>query len=336
MFRKQMGALILILLCFNLNMALAWAPEQFYESAADLPSEVQNKLPEKAKYVTGLRNGNTIVVTMLLSATSKEVGIFRKLENRWQLRCWSAPLSNAGTANVSIGASNQNRLYIFVNQYCYTFQEKEDGSWRLLYLQGEEDVEFVPNGCWLVADENKRHYGTVRWPSLDTLDLESLPKTYAQTCEMVDSKNWAVVHNPNPDDRLHLRTAAIQTAASLGKYYNGTPVQVLTQDGAWSKVEIAGVQGYMMNAYLDSSSNMDLVPQAFPGLYLSDDALRRGTEVYDAPSEEAKLVGKLTAFNGVSSQMFILGVVGEGWLHVCTISGLHGYVRSVFFRQGNG
>ena len=128
MFRKRIAALSLILLCLNLNMALAWAPEQFYESAANLPSEVQNKLPEKAKYVTGLRNGNTIIVTMLLSATSKEVGIFRKLENRWQLRCWSAPLSNAGTTNVSIGASNPNRLYIFVNQYCYTFQEKEDGS----------------------------------------------------------------------------------------------------------------------------------------------------------------------------------------------------------------
>ena len=84
-----------------------------------------------------------------------------------------------------------------------------------------------------MAVENKRHYGTVRWPSLDTLNLESLPTTYAQACEMVDGKNWAVVHNPNPEDRLHLRTAANQAAASLGKYYNGTPVQVLTQDGAW-------------------------------------------------------------------------------------------------------
>ena len=38
----------------------------------------------------------------------------------------------------------------------------------------------------------------------------------------------AVVKNPDPQDRLNLREQPSETAASLGKYYNGVVVQSLS------------------------------------------------------------------------------------------------------------
>ncbi|MCL1963828.1 MAG: SH3 domain-containing protein [Firmicutes bacterium] len=63
---------------------------------------------------------------------------------------------------------------------------------------------------------------------------------------------WAVVNNPNPADRLNLRASPSVEAASLGKYYNGTVVEILLGNGAWCKVrvDVDGKIGYMMRKYL--------------------------------------------------------------------------------------
>ena len=49
----------------------------------------------------------------------------------------------------------------------------------------------------------------------------------------------AVVNNPNPQDRLHLRAKPSMPSQSFGKYYNGTPVKIIeyrTDD--WVKVVV--------------------------------------------------------------------------------------------------
>ncbi|MDR2505542.1 MAG: SH3 domain-containing protein [Oscillospiraceae bacterium] len=89
----------------------------------------------------------------------------------------------------------------------------------------------------------------------------------------------AVVNNPNPADRLNLRTAPSSGASSLGRYYNGTRVRILEYTNAdWVKVWIgpsAGVadgnhqdpnmgyiQGYMSRRYLAFGSAGDRVAWA--------------------------------------------------------------------------
>ncbi len=60
------------------------------------------------------------------------------------------------------------------------------------------------------------------------------------------------VYNPNPSDRLNLRASASDSAPSLGKYYNGTRVEVLgvMANSAWYHVRVDGRTGYMMAKYL--------------------------------------------------------------------------------------
>ncbi len=64
----------------------------------------------------------------------------------------------------------------------------------------------------------------------------------------------ATVNNPNPSDRLNLRESNSEQAASLGKYYNGTQVEVLGYGEAWHHVRVDGRIGFMMGRYLRMSA----------------------------------------------------------------------------------
>ena len=48
---------------------------------------------------------------------------------------------------------------------------------------------------------------------------------------------WAVVNNPDPEDRLNLRAEPSRASSSLGKYFNGVLVKVLERTGdGWAHV----------------------------------------------------------------------------------------------------
>ncbi|HIS95521.1 MAG TPA: SH3 domain-containing protein [Candidatus Ventricola gallistercoris] len=68
----------------------------------------------------------------------------------------------------------------------------------------------------------------------------------------------AVVDNgSDPDSRLNMRKEPSADSASLGKFYSGTEVEILSDAGdGWSQVSIGGGQnsldGYMMSDYLST------------------------------------------------------------------------------------
>lgn len=67
----------------------------------------------------------------------------------------------------------------------------------------------------------------------------------------ITAGSTVVVNNPDSTDRLNLRTQPSEDAPTLGKYYNGTYVQVLSDasDG-WVKVRVFDLEGYMMAKFL--------------------------------------------------------------------------------------
>lgn len=79
---------------------------------------------------------------------------------------------------------------------------------------------------------------------------------------------YAVVNNPNPNDRLNLRISPTREALSLGKYYNGVTVKILAYaDSAWAHVQVGDVVGYMMTQYLvvyDGGKNWKTVEPVMP------------------------------------------------------------------------
>jgi uncharacterized protein YgiM (DUF1202 family) len=75
--------------------------------------------------------------------------------------------------------------------------------------------------------------------------------------------------------RLHLRENMSTSSASLGLYYNGTPVNIIQDLGVWSLVNVYGKTGFMMNQFLTSTAPGSIVtpvpgaptaaPTALPG-----------------------------------------------------------------------
>jgi uncharacterized protein YgiM (DUF1202 family) len=121
----------------------------------------------------------------------------------------------------------------------------------------------------------------------------------------------AVVSNPNPADRLHLRTKADAKAASLGKYYNGVTVQVLSFefDGTWAKVRVDSLEGYMDLRYLAMGSAAGRVKSAIPQVVVNN-----GGKTLNLRAGQSTASASLGRYaDGTSVQ--VLGV-GATWYHV--------------------
>ena len=123
----------------------------------------------------------------------------------------------------------------------------------------------------------------------------------------------AVVNNPDPKDRLHLRKNAYGSADSLGKYYNGTVVVVLpdNKDNAeWIHVHIGNTEGYMEAKYLAFQASAGQIVSAQP-IVTIDNASGTGLNLRAGQSTDSAVIRLLP--NG--DQVTVLGL-SEDWLHV--------------------
>ncbi len=142
----------------------------------------------------------------------------------------------------------------------------------------------------------------------------------------------AVVNNPNPADRLHLRTRASEKADSLGKYYNGVNVEILEYtDANWVKARVAGVTGYMMRKYLAFGAAASRVQSAIPATRTVSAYINREPILLypSAKVDNNNYVIGLTTDTAVE----VLGVVGDNWLHVRSGS-YTGYILTKYIVSG--
>lgn len=67
----------------------------------------------------------------------------------------------------------------------------------------------------------------------------------------------AVVDNGSDlTSRLNMRAQPSRDAASLGKFYSGTVVEIVADAGdGWAQVSIGGIEGYMMAQYLSTDGS---------------------------------------------------------------------------------
>ena len=133
--------------------------------------------------------------------------------------------------------------------------------------------------------------------------------------------NSAVVNNPNSIDRLNLRTKLSQNAPTLGKYYSGTTVEVLSSDqNGWIKVRIHTLEGYMMTKYLAFGQDQFSVAYAMPSVKI-ENMNGTGLNLRQQQSSSSTSLGLYK--NG--STVCVLGV-SENWCHVQTEDGQVGFM----------
>ena len=235
---------------------------------------------------------------------------------------------------------------LWINGRCVTIQLLYSGKAGLEYiyddaLSTEESGGFLFFGDRTVWDDSAVpaqtiFYGDHPWGDITHIDWNTLPYNLAETSVQMDSSSFAMVVNPKPADRLHLREQADKRSRSQGKYYTGTPVTVSAQEGDWMLVVFGDWRswrrGYMMKQYLtfgQSGSALRLDLSAMPQLSSKDEKLK----VYKEP-----LVGDyIWHMNADWNTMKVIGIIGNEWYHVWfPATGEYGFVRQSDLSAGNG
>ena len=219
------------------------------------------------------------------------------------------------------------------------FQRMADGTWQLEWVMnsGAPSFDYNVEFCgvayeWTNQGTDGLYIGSLSsgMDNLLTIDLNQLPTSMESLISLVEPDGWAVVNNPNPADRLHLRVEPKRGAKSLGKFYNGTPVQVHEIKGDWCRVSIGldgHLEGWMMKEYLAFGEQMQDVDCVFPQLGLKEElqnALAHTNQ--DMSGEGYRMHGT----------MWIAGVVDDELYVILTNRGETGYMPQEWFWEGNG
>lgn len=214
------------------------------------------------------------------------------------------------------------------------FQRTFDGEWKLIWLTcyGEKETLNCSFGLntGTLMDTDTLRIGVLPF-DLFADDLTTLPCTSEELTAQLDRTGLAVVCNPDPNDRLHLRTKPSREADSLGKFWNGTPVQVLGERDGWCQVVIGTdgrLTGWMLKKYLVTGLKMDQVTPCFSQQILREDEAETKTPIYTDLT--------LTEQYCTHSSWHLMGVVND-WLYVVvTDEGETGYAPMEWFFDGNG
>ena len=336
---RRATLLIVALLLLLPTAGLAWAPEGWFDTVAALPEGIRDGLPADESFLACFYNGDTAYLCTEANSGARRVRVYRETGGSWSLLIRSVLFPHGNGYDASFGSTSRDKLYLFSGEACFVFAETAGGEWRLSYVQTQQEWSWLPNGIrW--QDEYGGHalYGDLPPFSLSDMEPALLPHTLAQARLLVHFEGWAVVNNPKPQDRLHLRINPSPGAQSLGKYYSGSPVRILQTQGDWAQVEVYGVQGYMMLRYLTFGESMANVSSAFPYRVITKQAAVQGVNIYTQPDSSSPVVGTIGKGFGDAPihGLHIIGAVGDDWYHVSLDDGLSGYVQVKDFWEGNG
>ena len=217
-----------------------------------------------------------------------------------------------------------------------SFCRLADGRWTLDGVMNGQPAPYYYDAYYCgIRDDycagstDRIYIGTVAGSLLTETDLSSLPRSKEELTTTLDQTGWAKVNNPNPADRLHLRVKPDRDSTSLGKFYNGTPVQVIREEGDWCQVMIGTdgrLVGWMMKKYLAFGNQMDDVRCAFPQLDLRNEHEDRS--LYTSMDMDEKIT--------IEGSLWVAGVA-EGDLYVIlTAVGQTAYAPMDWFWEGNG
>ncbi|MDD3336020.1 MAG: SH3 domain-containing protein [Eubacteriales bacterium] len=296
--------------------------------AQDFIREAARQLLPNDRFVSGsLSNGNLQFLMEKPDGTRVFAGVTGDA-NQLSI-CESSPLPDGSYYGVE---NFTNSLQI--NGLCVTLKKQENAPcWGVYSLMGyhrdSEDLIFGPNVLYRAEDPSTLCIGAHPWSDIRSIDWSTLPTSFDEAVDSVNGDDWAIVRNPNPQDRLHLREKPDKTARSLGKYYSGTPVRVLESVGAWTRVNIGGiVEGWMMTEYLSFQQPYVVSLNAMPELYFKNGS----AELYAQPNTSAECRVVTNDYG-----MKVIGVIGDEWTHVWfPLTAETGYIMASELFKGNG
>ena len=308
------------------NDDFAYENERFFREAA-------SSLMPGYTFIKGMLKNSSMHFLMEKPDGSRVYVICEYMSHRAVNLIESSPLP-AGTV---LGHENFTDS-LWIDGRCVTIQLLHNGTAGIEYIYDDQaDSEhFLFFGDRMITSEDRDQivYGEHPWDDIAQIDWNMLPRTRDQASLQMDASNYARVVNPNPGERLHLRERPDRKSPSLGKYYSGTPVTVLSEQGDWAEVIVGGRHGWMMKDFLDLGRQVDnalwLNTLPMPHLSSKDNEMLK---VYDEPQSGAYTYH----MNADQNTMKVIGIIGNDWYHVWfPATGEYGFVRQSDLWSGNG
>ena len=135
--------------------------------------------------------------------------------------------------------------------------------------------------------------------------------------------------------RLKLRKAPSTNSEILGQFFGDVAVTVHSVSGEWAKVDIGGLEGYMMREFLAPVSDGQWHFQGNPGSPFYVDENGR-VPLYAAPNVSS---AKIAEIGPESGGVRVLGTINDDWLYVLIEqpdgSTLYGYGSSLDITQSD-
>ena len=303
------------------------------EDAIDL-----NRVPVPGVIVELDAQENALILVTMLDENTSQIHIVTLVDGVYSVDS-SRPFSSR--VYMDIPHRGEDEIFLSWNNASQQagFQWMSDGTWQLEWVMnsGAPSFDYNVEFCgiayeWSNQGTDGLYIGSLSsgMDNLLTIDLNQLPTSMDSLISLVDSDGWAVVNNPDLADRLHLRVEPKRGAKSLGKFYNGTPVQVHETKGDWCRVSIGldgHLEGWMMKEYLVFGAQMQDVDCVFPQLSLKEE--RQNALAY----ADQDMDGNGYRLNGT---IWIAGVVEDELYVILTNRGETGYMPQEWFWEGNG
>lgn len=240
----------------------------------------------------------------------------------------------------SLEATGDGFVLRFAEKAAYHFREIRPLGWRLSRVEAPDAEQGYTCNAWLLRSYDGESAVYVHNASalLRQFEPADFPADFAAAVALKDSSDCALVCNPDPNDRLHLRAEPRRDAISKGRFYNGTPVKVLGIDGEWAHVQLdEHNEGYMMVKYLAIGAEAMLNAGYYrPAFTLRTEALEAGVTVYSRASADTVVRGTVRGGADYADADRVAGYINEGWFYVQFSSGLSGYVMADAYTEGNG
>ena len=287
----------------------------FRGSAADVLDADQ--LPVAGRILDLHPQGEQLVLLTADEADRRRVVIVTR-DEKGDYRQAASGVLPPDTGLDTFHASDNEIQLVFENQtWSAGYRRSASGAWTLRWVMGQDmDCSVQWGRVYWTGSENGHTEGVCvgslsGGKDLLTARFEDIPHTLAQLRGGVESAGWAVVHNPQAEDRLNLRVSPDRSAESYGKFYNGTPVRVLKTSGDWCQVQIGAKDmiGWMMRRYLAFGEATGAVEPAFPALLLREESIGlKGTAWADRARKRAVEIGLDEEWTvvGLADDLYIL------------------------------
>ncbi len=331
--RKLFLPIFLIVLLLPFFPAAA-AEGEVITDAELLPAQAQAVL-DSGTFVQGILQDDYLYILTEDAEGFRYVTILKQDGTGFQPDCASPALPAMDGIRPTIAVTEETLSICYGEELAYLFTLNYYGGWNLAAVSSSESYRCTRRRLIDVgSDPSRTIAGNGTSQTLNRFDPTQVPATFILAAEALTTDNYALVNNPDPADRLHLRAAASKDAVSKGMYYNGTPVYVNEDLGDWVKVTVANDDGYMMKRYLAFGTDMLGVQAAFPGLCIRESLAGKDVTVYMRPNTDSGAAGVLPDRGAGRVEITIIGAIGDNWYHVICGNGLIGYIPASAFASG--